>query len=99
MFVFGTQYLRGATPAKDQWARDMESMRKMGFNTIRGWLVWNTIERAQGEIDYDYISTFLDTAEQFDLQVGLLFHLHACPAWAVKKYGQYFYVDENNLPF
>ena len=99
MFVFGTQYLRGATPARDQWARDMEAMRKMGFNTIRGWLVWNTIERAEGEVDYDYISAFLDTAARFDLQVGLLFHLHACPAWAVKKYNKYFYVDENNLPF
>ena len=99
MFTFGTQYLRGATPARDQWARDMESMKKMGMNTIRAWLVWNAIERAEGEIDYDYITTFLDTAKQNELSVGLLFHLHACPMWAIRKYQKYFYVDENNLPF
>ena len=68
MFVFGSQYLRGTTPERDQWLRDMENMKKLGFNTIRGWLVWNTIERREGEIDYDYIRTFLESAARFDLQ-------------------------------
>ncbi len=39
MFVFGTQYLRGATPSRDQWERDMFNMKNLGFNTIRAWLV------------------------------------------------------------
>lgn len=99
MFVFGTQYLRGSTPHKDQWERDMENMKNCGFNTIRAWLVWNFIERAEGELDYDYISGFLDCAKKYDLNVGLLFHLHACPAWAVKKYSKYFYMTEDYLPF
>lgn len=99
MFVYGTQYLRGATPSRDQWDRDMYNMKSLGFNTIRAWLVWNTIERREGDIDYDYIGTFLDTAKKNGLDVGLLFHMHACPAWAVKKFSKYFYVDENNLPF
>lgn len=99
MFVFGSQYLRGTTPERDQWLRDMENMKNLGFNTIRAWMVWNCIERRQGEIDYDYISSFLDSAAQFDLQVGLLFHLHACPHWAVDKFSKYFYVSEDQLPF
>ena len=90
MFVFGTQYLRGASPERDQWERDLYNIKESGFNTIRAWLVWNAIERAEGEIDYDYISTFLDTAKRNELDVGLLFHMHACPAWAVKKYSKYF---------
>lgn len=99
MFVFGSQYLRGTTPERDQWLRDMENMKKLGFNTIRGWMVWNTLEQREGDIDYDYISTFLESAEQFDLQVGLLFHLHACPHWAVDKFSKYFYLTEEQLPF
>jgi len=99
MFVYGTQYLRGYTPERDQWEKDMESMKNLGFNTIRAWLVWNAIERREGEIDYRYISDFLSLAKQYELQVGLLFHMHACPAWAVKKFSKYFYVSEDNLPF
>jgi len=99
MYIFGTQYLRGATPERDQWNRDMENMRKMGFNTIRAWLVWNACERADGKIDHDYITGFLDCAKKHDLNVGLLFHLHAAPDWAIKKYPQYFYMDEDHHPF
>ena len=99
MFIFGTQYLRGSTPHPDQWERDMENMKNRGFNTIRAWMVWSHIEKAEGEIDYDYISSFLNCAEKYDLNVGLLFHLHACPAWAVKKYSKYFYISDDHLPF
>lgn len=98
-FVFGTQYLRGASPAKDQWDRDMDSMKRLGFNTIRAWLVWNACERYEGEIDFDYITSFLNCARAHELDVGVLFHMHACPAWAVEKYSKYFYVSEDNLPF
>ena len=62
MFIFGTQYLRGSTPHPDQWERDMENMKNHGFNTIRAWMVWSHIEKAEGEIDYDYISSFLNCA-------------------------------------
>lgn len=99
MFVFGTQYLRGASPERDQWDRDLYRIRESGFNTVRAWLVWNAIERKEGELDYEYLSTFLETAAKNDLEVGLLFHLHACPEWAVKKYSKYFYEDSQQIPF
>jgi len=99
MFVFGTQYLRGATPERDQWEKDMHNMKELGFNTIRAWLLWNTIERYEGEIDYDYIDSFLTLAKKYQLDVGLLFHLHASPQWANDKFKKYFYVNEDGLPF
>lgn len=99
MFIFGTQYLRGSTPQRDQWERDMENMKNYGFNTIRAWLVWSHIEKEEGKIDYKYISDFLECAQKYDLNVGLLFHLHACPAWAIQKYAKYFYLSDDLLPF
>ncbi len=99
MFVFGTQYLRGATPEKEHWKRDLFQIKSLGFNTVRAWLVWNAIERSEGEIDHGYICDFLDIAKENELDVGLLFHMHACPAWAVQKYSKYFYVNEDGLPF
>ena len=99
MFVFGTQYLRGSTPSEDQWDADMAQMKRYGFNTIRAWLVWNALEREEGIIDTPYIARFLQCAKKHGLQVGLLFHLHACPVWTMEKYPQYFYVDSNGQPF
>lgn len=99
MFVFGTQYLRGASPERDQWEKDLINIKKAGFNTVRAWFVWNAIERKEGEIDYGYISEFLTLATKAGLKVGILFHMHACPDWATKKYPQYFYEDERQVPF
>ena len=98
MFVFGTQYLRGASPERDQWENDLKNIKKCGFNTIRAWFVWNALEREEGKIDYEYISTFLNLATKYNLKVGILFHMHACPEWAVKKYSHCFYEDEKQIP-
>lgn len=99
MFVFGTQYLRGETPERDQWMRDLENIRKNGFNTIRAWLNWNSLEKREGCIDEEYLYTFLDCVKQNDLQTGLLFHLHAAPEWANRKYKEFWYVNEEGIPF
>ena len=40
-FVFGTQYLRGASPREENWERDLDAIARAGFNTIRVWLVWD----------------------------------------------------------
>lgn len=99
MFVFGTQYLRGASPEKSEWEKDMIHMRKLGFNTIRIWIVWNAFERRKGEIDTRTVKEFLELAERHGLQVGILFHLHAAPAWAIEEYKPFYYVNENGVPF
>ena len=99
MFVFGTQYLRGATPAEDQWEKDMAQMKAYGFNTIRVWLVWNALEREEGVVDTAFVNRLLTCAKKYDLQVGLLFHLHAAPAWAIAKHKEYYYVDQHGRAF
>ena len=76
MFVFGAQYLRGETPERKDWDRDMAAMAQMGFNTIRAWLVWGTLEPVECNIDWDYIDTFADLVEKHSLRCGYLFHMH-----------------------
>ncbi|MBQ7728397.1 MAG: beta-galactosidase [Clostridia bacterium] len=99
MFTFGTQYLRGASPDRSEWEKDMAHMQRLGFNTIRIWIVWNAFERREGEVDTDTVRDFLNLAEKYRLQVGILFHLHAAPAWAIEKYRNFYYVNENGVPF
>ncbi len=99
VFPFGAQYLRGMTPLREDWARDIATMRELGFNTIRVWLVWGTLEPRQGEVDVERIIALLDLATRHGLGVGLLFHLHGCPEWAIRRYPQYWYIDERGRSF
>lgn len=98
-FVFGSQYLRGMTPVRADWDRDMAAMRRLGFNTIRAWLVWGVLEPRRGEVDVDQIRAFLDLAHRHGLRVGLLFHLHGAPEWAIREHRSRWYVDEHGIPF
>ena len=55
---------------QEDWDRDMANMKKLGFNTIRAWLVWSTVEPGEGQIKelrkprlevvYDYDKRKLD---------------------------------------
>lgn len=99
MFVFGTQYLRGETPSRNDWEKDFHEMKKCGFNTVRAWLVWNSVEKSEGNIDHAYLNTFLDLAGKYGIRVGLLLHLHGAPEWLIRKYPQYYYVNAEGLPF
>lgn len=98
-FPFGTQYLRGMSPLPQDWARDFKAMRSLGFNTVRAWLVWGVLEPSEGEVDFDYVERFLDLAGANGMTAGLLFHLHGCPEWAVRKHSKCWYVDEEGRAF
>ncbi len=98
-FVFGTQYLRGASPARSEWERDFDTIAALGFNTVRVWLVWGYLEPKEGEIDFESIETLLALAEKKSLRIIFLFHLHAIPEWAAARYRQYWYVGQDGRPF
>jgi beta-galactosidase GanA len=98
-FTFGAQYLRGLTPDRADWDRDMSVMRSLGFNTIRAWLVWGVLEPEEGKIDLESLSYFLDCAGKHGLRVIFLFHLHGTPEWAIRKHPEYWYTDERGNAF
>lgn len=99
MFVFGAQYLRGVTPERKHWDRDFAQMAENGFNTVRAWLVWNTVEKSEGAVDFDALNALLDAAGKNGISVGFLFHLHAAPEWLIRRYPQYWYVNAEGIPF
>ena len=99
LFTFGTQYLRGYSPDRSQWAKDLKLISELHFNTIRVWLVWGILEPADGVVDFDYIDEILNLAEKNHLRVIFLFHMHGAPEWAIRKYRDCWYVDQYGHPF
>ena len=77
IFPYGTQYLRGETPAMDQWEDDFRTMASMGVNTIRVWLLWNRLEPQEGLIDTSYLDILFELGDRYKIGIGCLFHLHA----------------------
>jgi len=98
-FPFGVQYLRGLTPERADWDRDMAAMRRLGFTHIRAWLVWGVLEPRPGQIDFAYLDALLASAARHNLRLLLLFHLHGCPEWAVTRHRALWYVGREGRPF
>lgn len=98
MFVFGAQYLRGATPEPEDWEEDLKLARELGFNTMRAWICWGYLEPEEGRINFDYLDRFLDTMGRRGLKAVLLFNLYGVPEWAARKYPHCRYVDHEGLP-
>ncbi|MBR0458078.1 MAG: beta-galactosidase [Victivallales bacterium] len=98
-FVFGVQYVRGMSPSPTSWDDDMRNIKKMGFNTIRVWLNWGTVEPRPGMIDYAWLERMKTLAAKHGLQVIYLFHIHSAPEWACSTHKSAWYVNRLGLPF
>ncbi|MBO4511880.1 MAG: beta-galactosidase [Victivallales bacterium] len=98
-FVFGVQFVRGMTPPPESWDEDMRNIRKLGFNTIRVWLNWGTLEPRPGIIDYEWLGRLKTLAAKNHLRVVYLFHIHSAPEWAISAHRDAWYVNHEGRPF
>ena len=71
---YGSQYFRPPHPAKENWQKDMQNMHTLGFNTVKLWAVWNTIERTEGSFDF----SDLDELVRIAGSSGLAFYPQLC---------------------
>lgn len=69
MMRYGSQYFRPPHPAKENWQKDMQNMHTLGFNTVKLWAVWNTIERTEGSFDFSDLDELVRIAGSSGLRV------------------------------
>jgi beta-galactosidase len=81
MFVYGTQYYRAPNPGPAEWARDLEQIRTLGFNTIKYWITWSWVHRPDDGLDLSETDRLMDLAEQHGLKVVLNIILENAPYW------------------
>jgi len=81
MMFFGSQYYRPPFPERSCWQRDMENMRKLGFNSIKLWAMWNWIEKDRGIFDFDELDELVDIASRNGLLVIINTIPEGAPFW------------------
>lgn len=79
--IFGAQYYRPPFPTRECWERDFENMRKLGFNTVKLWAVWNAIEYERGVFDFNDLDDLMNLAGRVGLQVVLNTIPEGAPYW------------------
>lgn len=88
---FGSQYYRHPFPYPSDWKRDISRMKELGFNVIKLWAVWNTIEKIPDEFDFSDLDKLVEISEKNGLKVIINTIPEGAPYWTEKTYSDSFY--------
>ncbi|MFN7995121.1 MAG: beta-galactosidase [Bryobacteraceae bacterium] len=79
------------------WRRDLQQIRKLGFNTVRCWIDWASGEPAENQYRLDTIDVILKLAEQEGLKVLIQVYMDSAPAWVGRKYPDSLFISSNGM--
>lgn len=73
--------------------KDLENIRKLGFNSVRYWVDWATCESEYERYNFDQIENFLDNTARYDLKVIIQIYLDSAPNWLAIRYPDGLYIS------
>jgi beta-galactosidase len=84
------------TPAsRDEWRRDLQQIRDLGFNTVRTWVEWAHAEPRRGEYQLDNLRLLLELAQEVGLRVFIQFYVDSAPDWVGKDHPHTHFVAQD----
>ena len=85
-FIWGAQYYRAPTPAKENWDSDMKRFAELGFTDIKFWLQWRWSHPADEEYYFEDLDELMETAAKYNLRVTINAIFDVAPVWLYEKY-------------
>lgn len=98
MFPLGSHLCREPMPSMSELKRDMENLKKHGFNLIKLQEHWMIDEPAEGQFDFSRYEELIGHAARFDLGVYLGLTCEQAPGWLWQKHPDCRMVGQNGLP-
>ncbi|MGB9893148.1 MAG: beta-galactosidase [Candidatus Saccharicenans sp.] len=80
-----------------EWKKDLEQIKKLGFNTVRCWIEWAYNEKEEGKYDFSSLELLTDLAAEVGLKVICQVYIDSAPEWAGQKYPDSAFVASNDL--
>ena len=97
-YIYGAQYYRAPTPARENWDGDLANIKRKGFNTVKFWVQWRWSERREGEYFWDDLDELMRLADRHGLKVVLNLILDVMPEWVERDYPDSLMVDIDGKP-
>jgi len=85
-FVWGAQYYRAPTPAKENWDSDMKRFSELGFTDIKFWLQWRWSHPAKEKYYFEDLDELMEIAAKYKLRVTINAIFDVAPVWLYAKY-------------
>jgi beta-galactosidase len=72
--------------SRDEWRRDLEQIKVLGFNTVRTWVEWAKCEPTRGEYRFDNLKLLMELAEEVGLKVFIQMYVDSAPDWVAREF-------------
>jgi beta-galactosidase len=98
MFPLGSHLCREPMPAMPELKRDMENLKRHGFNLVKLQENWMVDEPLEGRYDFSRYEELIEHARGLDLGVYLGLTCEQAPNWLWEKHPGCRMVGKNGLP-
>lgn len=71
---------------RDVWRRDLETIRDLGFNSVKCWIDWSSAEPEPGRYDFRHLRQLLELAGEVGLKVLVQVYIDSAPDWVGVRY-------------
>ncbi len=79
----------------ERWGRDLDSIKSVGFNTVKCWVDWATAEPKPEEYRFENLELLLKLAEARGLRVVVQLYLDSAPDWVGERNPDAQFVDRS----
>jgi beta-galactosidase GanA len=79
----------------EHWAKDLDQIKGVGFNTVKTWVDWATAEPRPGEYNFANLDLLLRLAQEHGLRVIVQVYLDSAPDWVGQQFPDARFVDRS----
>jgi beta-galactosidase len=84
------------TPAsREEWRRDLQQIKDLGFNTVRTWVEWAHAEPRPGEYRLENLRLLLELAQEVGLRVFIQMYVDSAPDWVGRAHPHTHFVAQD----
>jgi len=73
--------------SRDEWRRDLQQIKALGFNTVKTWIEWKNCEPQEGRYNFRNLELLLEIAQKVGLKVFIQIYVESAPDWPYRKFG------------
>ncbi len=79
--------LSGLTDSsEEEWRKDLQQIKALGFNTVRTWVEWAKCEPQPGVYNFDNLNLLMRLAEEVGLKVFIQIYVDSAPDWVANQF-------------
>ncbi|HUX96606.1 MAG TPA: beta-galactosidase [Bacteroidales bacterium] len=75
------------TPAsREEWKKDIQQIKSLGFNSVKTWVEWSHCEPARGKYNFENLRILFELAQEAGLKVIIQVYGESAPDWVGKSF-------------